>query len=141
MPPATRDAWLQELDQLLNRLSCRLRRGSRDDSGLTFAQFHLLRRLEGKAATVSELADDLGVSLSSVTGLTDRLVKCELVTRERGRGDRRVVHVAITRRGTELLTRIQIRRRELLAEYFKELTDTEVQETIRLLRTAGPREG
>jgi DNA-binding MarR family transcriptional regulator len=76
------------------------------------------------------------VSLSSVTGLADRLVKCGLVGRARDRMDRRVVMISITLRGEELLSRIRKRRQELIADYFKELNDAEIEAAVRLLRTA-----
>lgn len=142
MPPAARDVCLQELERVLSSLHRRLRRESRGGDGLTFAQFHLLHLLETKkGATVTDLAGALGVSLSSVTGLSDRLVKCGLVHRERERADRRVVLVTITPRGEELLARIQKRRQELMNDYFKELTDAEVAEAVRLLRIAEPSGG
>jgi DNA-binding MarR family transcriptional regulator len=51
---------------------------------------------------MSGLAERIRLSLSSVTGLIDRLVEKRLVCRDRSREDRRVVQVELTGEGREL---------------------------------------
>ena len=51
---------------------------------------------------MSGLAERIRLSLSSVTGLIDRLVDKKLVCRDRSREDRRVVNVELTPEGREL---------------------------------------
>lgn len=52
--------------------------------------------------TMSQIADALALSLSGVTGLIDKLVEKELVSRERSHEDRRVVRVEATEEGERL---------------------------------------
>ena len=51
---------------------------------------------------MSGIAERIRLSLSSVTGLIDRLVEKKLVCRDRSREDRRVVQVELTGEGREL---------------------------------------
>ncbi len=51
---------------------------------------------------MSGIAERIRLSLSSVTGLIDRLVEKRLVCRDRSREDRRVVQVELTGEGREL---------------------------------------
>lgn len=72
--------------------------------GLTFTQQMVLQHLDHAGSRqVSDLARFLGISLSAVTGLVDRMTKAGLVTRDRDEGDRRVVWVKITPTGEEAL--------------------------------------
>lgn len=51
---------------------------------------------------MSKIAEGIRLSLSSVTGLIDRLVEKRLVCRDRSAEDRRVVNVELTSEGKEL---------------------------------------
>ena len=65
-------------------------------------------RAEGRAAPLSpaELADRLGVTRATVTGLVDTLERSGLVTRTPSADDRRMMLVELTSRGEKLLNRI-----------------------------------
>lgn len=63
--------------------------------------------------TMSELADHLHASLSTATGLIDRLVRNKYVERERVDSDRRLVKIKLTKKGEKIvdeLHQIKIRR-------------------------------
>ena len=75
-------------------------------AGLTNNQYNVLRILRGSHPSrlaCSEIADRMIARDPDVTRLVDRLSRRGLVTRVRGRQDRRVVEVAITGQGRELL--------------------------------------
>ncbi|MFA5975139.1 MAG: MarR family transcriptional regulator [Elusimicrobiota bacterium] len=55
---------------------------------------------------MSNLAQKLNLSLSSVTGIVDRLVDKHLVCRERSEEDRRVVRVGLTEGGQKMYDQI-----------------------------------
>src|SRR4051794_37751819 len=55
---------------------------------------------------MSKIAEGIRLSLSSVTGLIDRLVEKKLVSRDRSAEDRRVVKVELTDEGRELHTSV-----------------------------------
>ncbi len=70
---------------------------------LSWQEIRVLRaagRQEG--CTMSGLADAICLSLSSATGLIDRLVDKKLIKRDRSSADRRVVQVVLTDEGREL---------------------------------------
>jgi len=68
---------------------------------------------------MSELVTRLGVSLSTVSGLVDRIVEAGLATRREDRADRRQVVVGLTPAGTTFIDRF----RELNAHQMRELLD------------------
>ncbi len=78
------------------------------EHGLTSSQYNVLRILrgEGRPLPILEVADRLIAAVPGITGLVDRLETMGLVTRQRSTEDRRVVFVAITPRGLELLGRL-----------------------------------
>ena len=70
---------------------------------LTGPQLWALKTLrQGGPLTVGQLATSLAVHQSSISILLDRLEKRGLVRRLRGRPDRRVVRVVLTKRGAAL---------------------------------------
>ena len=87
---------------------------------LPVAQLRLTTLLGEGPRTVSEVAKELGVSVSGVTQLADRLEAAGLIARQAEEGDRRVRRLALTERGVELVQRRTERRvrsaQELLAK-------------------------
>ena len=74
---------------------------------LTAHQYNVLRILRGSHPTglpSGEIANRMIARDPDITRLLDRLEKRGLVTRVRGRQDRRVVEVGITEKGLELLS-------------------------------------
>lgn len=86
---------------------------------------------QGKAQ-VSEVAGALDVTLSAATGLIDRLVKAQFVTRERDTEDRRVVWVHITPEGEQVLAEAEARRRLVLREMLVNLNTTDIQTLLEI---------
>ncbi len=70
---------------------------------LSWQEIRVLRAAgRQECCTMSGLADAICLSLSSATGLIDRLVGKKLIKRDRSSEDRRVVQVALTEEGKEL---------------------------------------
>lgn len=91
--------------------------------GLTGSQFFVMNRLYRRGRMmVSEVAEEMGVSLSAVTALVDRLHRAGFVERVRDENDRRVVWLAVTPRGEEVLLSCQGARRKVLKRYFGQLS-------------------
>ncbi len=76
-------------------------------AGLTSQQHQALLAIKAQsysgAITIGDLANRLLLQSHSAAGLVDRLVAAELVARETGSTDRRVVHVRLTSRGEHVL--------------------------------------
>ncbi len=74
--------------------------------GITGPQIWALRTIESQGnPTVSELAGEMYLHISTVSGILDRLEDESLITRKRMVSDRRVVHLALTPQGRAVLRR------------------------------------
>jgi MarR family transcriptional regulator, organic hydroperoxide resistance regulator len=74
------------------------------DTDLTPGQFFVGTFLQQReTCTMSEIANALGVSLSAITGIIDRMVKHGFVKRLRDDSDRRLVLVQLTEKGSGLV--------------------------------------
>ena len=101
---------------------------------MTPEQYWLLRLLRRKGAlSISELAEELGVTGSSITTACKRLEKAGLVMRERQSDDERMVKVTLTEQGNARVEAWQEQRRELLAHLLAPLAQDEQDALQRLL--------
>jgi DNA-binding MarR family transcriptional regulator len=77
------------------------------ERGMTMPQVRVLFELvELGERSAGELAEALSVAPPTITGLTDRLVKQDLVERREDARDRRVVRLALTQDGRALTAEI-----------------------------------
>lgn len=75
---------------------------------LTFPQLVALRHLlRSGPISMSDLTNRLGVTRGALTGLIDRLEAAEFVTRQPSSADRRVIFLALTEKGREVLGRVR----------------------------------
>ncbi len=91
---------------------------------------------------MSELATQLGVSVSTVSALVDRLVDQGLLSRQSDPQDRRQVHVSLTPAGSDRLERLRELNAAQLRTLLSSLTDAElrvVEEAIHILIAANER--
>jgi DNA-binding MarR family transcriptional regulator len=108
---------------------------------VTFQQMHALHAIARRSGiTMGELAGCLeAASLSGATQMADRLVKLGLVERMSDPGDRRLVRVALSPRGRDLLRRREAAWREGVGTALEGLTDAECATLVGLLeRAVGP---
>jgi DNA-binding MarR family transcriptional regulator len=111
---------------------------------LTSAQIKLLTCFSNKAElTMTELSNNLAVSMPTMTAMVDRLVNSKMVERERNNIDRRVVRVKLTDAGEKMLKKlVRIRRKEMekilmnLSEGEMESYLTSIEVVARLLAKA-----
>lgn len=101
---------------------------------ITDTQFIVLRSLRKAPCNTSFLAHMLGVTLSAVTALINRLHKMGLVTRERQEQDRRQVWITITPKGLEVLKDVEEKRNLLLALYLSKVPEKEREQLLQLLQ-------
>lgn len=106
--------------------------------GLTPSQYNVLRILrgEGQPLPILEVADRMLTAVPGITGLIDRLEGMGLLVRERSTEDRRVVFVAITPKGLELLARLDEPEAALHKRLLGHLSPAELRELSRLLEKA-----
>ncbi|MBM4235119.1 MAG: MarR family transcriptional regulator [Firmicutes bacterium] len=130
--------YIKELDHIFSRLIYRVRvlhnRYTVDE--ITDTQFIVLRALRKGPCNTSFLAHMLGVTLSAVTALINRLHRMGLVTRQRHEKDRRQVLITITPKGIKLLGEVEEKRNLLLALYLAKVSEEERTQLLELLRKA-----
>jgi len=103
---------------------------------ITDTQYVVLRALRKAPCNTSFLAHMLGVTLSAVTALINRLHKMGLVTRERQEQDRRQVWISITDTGLKVLENVEERRNLLFALYLSRVPEEEREQLLDLLKGA-----
>ena len=105
------------------------------DQELTFAQVHILILLgrEGPLA-MGKLAERLGVSVASATGIVARIERHGMLVRGHRTDDRRVVECLLTDAGRSLLEEMQDRRMDVATKALSVLDDPELAEFHRLVR-------
>jgi len=97
------------------------------ESTVTMAQLKVLMLLEAlDESRMSELSSALQISMSTVSGLVDRLVEHSFVSRRTDANDRRQVMVSLTRDGAALLDRFQELGTDTLRALLSELTTDEL---------------
>ena len=83
---------------------------------------------------MTELARLQNCALSSATALVDRLIAQGLAERRPDPLDRRVIRIAPTAGGAELVKRFEIERRRIAVEALAPLRDDEVATLLQLMR-------
>lgn len=107
-----------------------------DLQNITVKQLKVMLILSQQGAvTVTALAHRLGVHISTVTGILDRLVQQKLVQREEDPGDRRHVVSRLTPSGEDVLNRLYYSAgRDDLVKHLEILTSDDLQALERGLR-------
>jgi MarR family transcriptional regulator, temperature-dependent positive regulator of motility len=86
---------------------------------------------------MGELARRLGLEVSTVTRLVDRLERGGLAERRAGESDRRSVTVALTAEGRAAAERMRARRAAFMAEVLEVLDPTEQRQLVALMGKVG----
>ena len=96
------------------------------DGSLSIIQLHALSILEaGGPLSMGRLADELDVSVASVTGIVDRLEERGLIERRPQPSDRRVTEVHVTAAGSQVFANLAELRRARLEGILEGLSDEE----------------
>jgi len=84
-----------------------------------------------KSCRMSELAESVGMNMSSMTGIVDGLIETEVVERMRSKKDRRVVMVQMTPKGKKIVNKIRKYREKEVRDIVEYLDEKEREEIIR----------
>ncbi len=135
---ANADAVLTSIRQIVRRISEHSKAMSQD-LGLTIPQMLCLRaigQLEGGQngeITVALVAAEVQLSAATVSRIIDRLVRADLVTRERGLKDRRRVCLALTVKGLERYQTLPAPLQERFVARFESLPANERDAIVKTL--------
>jgi MarR family transcriptional regulator, organic hydroperoxide resistance regulator len=101
------------------------------DMNLTGPQFFILYLLSTSEEMKStELAEKLDVKPSAITVMIDRLLKNDLVSRQRDENDRRIVKLELTPVGREIFEKAKRKRREIFSRYLAYLDEADVDQLV-----------
>ena len=105
--------------------------------GITYEQFTVLGQAKGRggSARIIDLARGLESAPNSVSTLVDRMVKAGLVSRTRGRIDRRVVHVSLTSKGENAIKLATPAGWELIQKILSPISDKDKDALASMLET------
>ncbi|HET7615545.1 MAG TPA: MarR family transcriptional regulator [Bacillales bacterium] len=96
---------------------------------LTSSQIHLLRLIEQHGPLkMSELAEELRITLGGVTSLANRMDKANLIKRKRSEEDRRIVRLELTEEGVAFLDHLTEARNKTFSRRFGKLTPDQLAE-------------
>ncbi len=121
------------LHEVTRRLQRVFDRTINDGFGIPRPRFELLLRLgrtPGEELTMSELADQLGITSGGATRLVDRVAADGLVGRRACTSDRRVQHVGLTDAGRDLLGRVLEQHRADLERELSSRLDPDAQRQL-----------
>ena len=105
-----------------------------EDQELTFSQWTTLVALhDGRIQTAGDLAQNICHDAGSLTRLVDQMVERGFVSRSRSETDRRVVTLALTARGTNLVEALAPKVMDLWNGLLAGFTHAEVDTLIDLL--------
>ena len=100
-------------------------------AGLTAVQFRVLQIVaERGSCTATEIAQKMRVSQATVTSLVDKLVRREVVTREKSQTDRRQIHIIITKAGREIVSHAPDALQQRYVRNFEALEDWEQAQLV-----------
>lgn len=131
------DQFSSRLAQLIPRL---MRECTRHESNylsqglITLQQYTTMEYLHQMGISkMNELAKAINLQMSSTTGLIDRLVKQDLVKRERSEEDRRAVFVDLTKKGYSVLKEIHQQKQESIQNLFSKLSSKDRMQYLEII--------
>ncbi|WP_154121073.1 MarR family winged helix-turn-helix transcriptional regulator [Paenibacillus monticola] len=105
-----------------------------EELDITPTQLIVLRKLSvNPDIGITELAELLHLGNSAASGVVDRMVKAELITRQRSEIDRRIFNLALTDKGID----IRERSKQSLRTHLLPLTNIPLEDVGELLRIHG----
>ncbi len=127
--PEVFDESVVKVERLLRRVAFIVKRRGRDilaDFGITNPQFNALLALKEKEhMTMGELCEKLMLACSTATDLIDRMEKNGFIVRTRDTQDRRVIRLAVSEKGQQVITEVLSARRRYVASMLEKLSEEE----------------
>ena len=123
--------WSHIISRILhsyNEISKSINPPSLQQIELTSAQIKALTSFHGaEEYTMSDLSQNLGVTLPTTTSMINRLIQFGFIERKRDNNDRRVVKVKLTVRGRAILRKLMEERRIALELLLQALNNEELK--------------
>lgn len=120
---------IHSMDQFTNHLIIQWNKTFKEDLGISHVLVLGHLKQNGKSRP-SDIARTLGLTPPSVTHLSEKLVRRKLAIREVDENDRRIVYLAITDEGIDIVNKAHEEGRTLRENLFDKLTDEEVKQLL-----------
>ena len=107
-------------------------RGKKTDSSaseLTLAQLHCVIAINDTSPSMAEIANELELSMPTITVTIDKLVKLNYVVRKTDPSDRRVVRVALTKQGKKIRQKMRDQKAEIIKSAISKLSVSDRKKT------------
>ena len=128
---------METVPQIVQAIRVEMRRGR--GANISIPQFRALRFIQRHPdASITQLADHLGLTPPSVSKLVDGLVKQELVIREEAVADRRRVTLGLTQAGESIVNLSRANAQASLARTLGELSESELEMVVQVMRLLHP---
>jgi DNA-binding MarR family transcriptional regulator len=107
------------------------------NSDLKLSQIRAIAAFRNKdCLSMKELANNIGVKLSNMTMMIDRLIQDEMAKRNRDESDRRKVMVSLTPKGKKIRAKFLAQRRKVAKSIFANLNNQDKNELLESLDKA-----
>lgn len=128
---------LEVVPVVMRTIRAELRRHRAAD--LSIPQFRTLAFIDRNAdASLSDVAEHIGLTLPSLSKIVDGLVNRKFVTRQTARDDRRRMTLALTARGLNALETSRAATRACLAEDLAALSDRQRETVVQAMEILRP---
>jgi len=124
---------IHNMDKVTNNLIIRWNKSFNKELGVSHILVLGHLKLNGKSRP-SDMAKVLGLTPPTITHLTEKLVKKQLITRSIEESDRRIIYLEITNAGEMILKEANETGQILRKRIFEKLTDEERQQMLHIYR-------
>ena len=103
------------------------------NSSLSLSEMHMLESIgkkRGEIVTVTDIAQDLDITLPSVTAMVKRLEKKGYITKEKSAEDRRAVNIVLTYEGRRAETAHRFYHRRMVRAITRDMNDQEKEAVL-----------
>ena len=82
---------------------------------------------------MTEIARFMHVSTAAMTGIVERIKRCNYVQRVYEPSDRRIIKVRLTYKGRELVKKVNRQRRNMIVDIFAKISQREREQYLNIL--------
>lgn len=105
-----------------------------EEMNLTPHQFIVLKIIANTDNCImSDLSNNLGVTMGNMTTMLDRLIKEGFAARKQEPDDRRVVGVRLTNKGKDIVAKATKKRQNILLNMLKKLSNKDIETMLKLI--------
>lgn len=102
-------------------------------SDLSVTEMHVIEAIGKRSRTMTDVADQLGITVGTLTTSINRLVNKQYVTRDRSKEDRRFVQIALTEKGELAYSIHEAFHQEMVGHMIDELSNEDHEVLVKSL--------